>query len=97
MLAPFGTNVWGTVWISRKTHGLFSDAREVYSAWLPFTLCLDQIVDALTAFHMAHPAFHILLSIPAPSMPLASLTHALPKELQTSFELGFQVRAPNLP
>jgi AcrR family transcriptional regulator len=66
------------------------------AASLPFSLWLDQIVEALIAFHLAHPAFHILLSIPAPSMPLANLTHALPKELQTSFELGFQVRAPNL-
>jgi hypothetical protein len=44
---------------------------------------------------MAHPAFHILLNTP-PSLQVASLTHDLPKELQTRFELGFQGRAPHL-
>jgi hypothetical protein len=31
-----------------------------------------------------------------PSLEVASLTDDLPKELQTRFELGFQVRAPHL-
>jgi len=71
---------------------VFSDE----AASLPFSTWLDQIIDALLAFHFAHPAFHILLSIPAPSVQFASLANALPKELQTRFELGFRVRAPQL-
>jgi AcrR family transcriptional regulator len=75
---------------------VYSSVFSVEAASLPFSTWLDQILDALLAFHFAHPAFHILLSIPTPSMPLASLTHALPKELQTHFDLGFEVRAPRL-
>jgi hypothetical protein len=40
--------------------------------------------------------FYFLLSIPAPSEQFARLTDALPKELQTRFELGFRIRAPHL-
>ena len=71
---------------------VFSDE----AASLPFSIWLDQIIDALLAFHFAHPAFHILLSIPAPSVQFASLADALPMELQNRFELGFRVRAPHL-
>jgi AcrR family transcriptional regulator len=71
---------------------VFSDE----AASLPFSVWLDQIIDALLAFHFAHPAFHILLSIPAPSVQFAGLADALPKQLQTRFELGFQLRAPHL-
>ncbi|HEY4385377.1 MAG TPA: TetR/AcrR family transcriptional regulator [Ktedonobacteraceae bacterium] len=67
----------------------------VEAATLPFSHWLDQIVDALITFHLAHPAFHILFDAP-PSLEVAGLTHQLPKELQTRFELGFQVRAPRL-
>ena len=67
----------------------------VEAAALPFSVWLDQVIDALLAFHFAHPAFHILLNTP-PSLHVASLTHALPKELQTRFELGFEGRAPHL-
>jgi AcrR family transcriptional regulator len=76
---------------------VYGSVFSVDAASLPFSIWLNQIIDALLAFHFAHPAFHILLSITAPSLQLASQTHALPKELQTRFELGFQVRAPNLP
>jgi AcrR family transcriptional regulator len=62
-----------------------------------FSLWLDQAIDALIAFHLAHPGFYILLTIPDPSMSLASLTQALPKDMQANFERGFQVRAPDLP
>jgi hypothetical protein len=72
--------------------------RSVFSpeaAALPFILWLDQIIDALLAFHMAHPAFHILFNAPL-SLQAARLIQELPKELQSRFELGFQVRAPHL-
>jgi AcrR family transcriptional regulator len=67
----------------------------VEAAALPFSHWLDQIVDALIAFHLAHGAFHALFDAP-PSLEVVGLTHQLPKELQTRFELGFQVRAPHL-
>jgi AcrR family transcriptional regulator len=74
---------------------VYSSVFAVEVASLPFSTWLDQIVDALLAFHFAHPAFHILFNTP-PSLQVASLTHDLPKELQTRFELGFLVRAPLL-
>jgi AcrR family transcriptional regulator len=67
----------------------------VEAATLPFSAWLDQIVDALIAFHLTHPAFHTLFDA-SPSLEVAGLTQQLPKELQTRFELGFQVRAPQL-
>ena len=75
---------------------VYGSAFSIEAALLPFSIWLEQIIDALLAFHFAHPAFHILLSIPAPSEQFARLTDALPKELQTRFELGYQVRAPQL-
>jgi AcrR family transcriptional regulator len=74
---------------------VYSTVFSVEAAALPFSQWLDQIVDALIAFHLAHPAFHTLFDAP-PSLEVAGLTHRLPKELQTHFELGFQVRAPHL-
>src|SRR5258708_754333 len=85
--------------VARYTEELqqvYGSVFSVEAASLPFSIWLDQIIDALLAFHFAHPAFHILLSIPAPSVQFASLADALPKELQTHFELGSQVRAPHL-
>jgi AcrR family transcriptional regulator len=67
----------------------------VEAASLPFSLWLDQIIDTLLAFHVSHPAFHILLNAPI-SARVTSLTHTLPQELQAHFELGFQRRAPTL-
>ncbi len=75
---------------------VYGSVFSVEAASLPFSVWLDHIIDTLLAFHFAHPAFHILLSIPAPSVQFASLADALPKELQTRFELGFRVRAPHL-
>jgi AcrR family transcriptional regulator len=74
---------------------VYSTVFSVEVVALPFSQWLDQIVDALIAFHLAHPAFHILFDAP-PSLQVAGLTRQLPKELQTRFELGFQVRAPHL-
>jgi AcrR family transcriptional regulator len=67
----------------------------VEAASLPLSLWLDQVIDTLLAFHFAHPAFHILLNTPV-SSHVTSLTHALPQEMQSRFELGFERRAPTL-
>jgi AcrR family transcriptional regulator len=74
---------------------VYSTVFSLEAAALPFSQWLNQIVDALIAFHMAHPAFHTLFDAP-PSLEVAGLTHQLPQELQTRLELGFQVRAPHL-
>lgn len=74
---------------------VYSTVFSLEAAALPFSEWLDQIVDALIAFHLAHPAFHILFDAP-PSLEVAGLTQQLPKDLQAHFELGFQVRAPHL-
>src|SRR5258707_6370743 len=58
----------------------------VEAASLPLSLWLDQVIDTLFAFHFAHPAFHILLNTPVSSR-VTSLTHALPQEMQSRFEL----------
>jgi AcrR family transcriptional regulator len=62
---------------------------------LPFSLWMDQVIDTLLAFHFAHPAFHVLLNTPI-SSHITSLTRALPQEMQSRFELGFERRAPTL-
>jgi AcrR family transcriptional regulator len=74
---------------------VYSTIFSLEAATLPFSHWLDQVVDALIAFHLAHPAFDTLFDAP-PSLAVAGLTHQLPKELQARFELGFQVRAPHL-
>ncbi len=74
---------------------VYSTIFSVEAATLPFFQWLDQLVDALIAFHLAHPAFHTLFDAP-PSLEVAGLTKQLPQELQTRIELGFQVRAPQL-
>jgi AcrR family transcriptional regulator len=74
---------------------VYSAIFSVEAAALPFSQWLDQVVDSLIAFHLAHPAFHILFDAP-PSLEVAGLTQQLPKDLQTHFELGLQVRAPHL-
>jgi AcrR family transcriptional regulator len=63
----------------------------VEAATLPLPLWLDQIFDTLIAFHLSHPAFHILLNT-AVSSRVTSLTQELPLELQARFER----RAPAL-
>jgi AcrR family transcriptional regulator len=67
----------------------------VEAAALPLPLWLDQIFDTLIAFHLSHPAFHILLNT-AVSSRVTSLTQELPLELQARFERGFERRAPAL-
>jgi AcrR family transcriptional regulator len=80
---------------SEELQRLYSTFFSVEAAAFPFPQWLDQIVDGLIAFHLAHPAFHTLFDAP-PSLAVAGLTQHLPMELQTRFEMGFQVRAPHL-
>lgn len=67
----------------------------VEAAALPLLLWLDQIFDTLIAFHLSHPAFHILLNTPVSSR-VTSLTRVLSQELQARFEIGLERRAPAL-
>jgi AcrR family transcriptional regulator len=83
---------------SQYTEELATVYRSIFSAeaaLLPIARWLDHIFDALIAFHLAHPAFHILFNTP-PSSQVARLTQELPKTLQARFEEGFRVRAPTL-
>jgi AcrR family transcriptional regulator len=67
----------------------------VEAARLSLPLWLDQIFDTLTAFHLSHPAFHILLNTPI-SSHVTSLIQTLPQRMQQNFELGLTRRAPAL-
>jgi AcrR family transcriptional regulator len=83
---------------TRYTEELDQAYTSVFSAEaaaLPFSLWLDQIIDTLLAFHFSHPAFLILLNTPVSSR-VTNLTWALPQELQSRFEKGFERRAPTL-
>mgnify|MGYP001277199957 CR=1 FL=1 len=73
----------------------YTSVFSVEAAALPFSLWLDQIIDTLLAFHFSHPAFLILLNTPVSSR-VTNLTWALPQELQSRFEKGFERRAPTL-
>src|SRR6266487_587681 len=57
--------------LQRAYDSIFS----VEAAALPLPLWLDQIFDTLIAFHLSHPAFHILLNTPVSSR-VTSLTRA---------------------
>jgi len=74
---------------------VYDSVFSVEAASLPFSLWLDQVIDTLFAFHFAHPAFLVLLNTPV-SSHVTSLTGALPQELQSRFEIGFERRAPTL-
>jgi AcrR family transcriptional regulator len=83
---------------TRYTEELQSTYDSIFSveaASLPLSLWLDQVVDTLLAFHVAHPAFHILLNTPV-SSHVTSLTQALRQELQSRFEFGIERRTPQL-
>ncbi|GHO98100.1 TetR family transcriptional regulator [Reticulibacter mediterranei] len=67
----------------------------VEAAALPLPLWLDQIFDTLVAFHLSHPAFHILLNTPISSR-VTSLVRALPQQMQENFDLGIERKAPDL-
>lgn len=73
----------------------YSSIFSVEAALLPFSPWLNQVIDTLLAFHFAHPAFHILLNTPI-SSHVTSLIHAVPQDLRSNFELGFERRAPTL-
>jgi AcrR family transcriptional regulator len=65
------------------------------AAALPLSLWLDQIFDTLIAFHLAHPAFHILLCTPISSR-ITNLIEELPLKMQEKFALGLERRTPSL-
>ncbi|WP_201369620.1 hypothetical protein [Ktedonobacter robiniae] len=66
------------------------------SASLPLSHWLNQIIDGLVTFHLAHPAFLPLFSRDYLLSQFSSLAHALQQEVQTCFAFGFQRGAPHL-
>jgi AcrR family transcriptional regulator len=81
---------------SEELESVYSSVFSSETTSLPLSTWIDQIIDPLIAFHLAHPAFHILLNTPL-SLQVAGLAYDPPKELQARFELGFELRAPQLP
>ena len=66
------------------------------AAALPLSDWLNQSIDRLVTFHLAHPAFLLLFSRNAPLWQFSSAVYALQQEIQTRFEGVFQRRAPHL-
>lgn len=77
--------------LQRAYDSIFS----IEAASLPLSCWLDQVIDTLFAFHLSHPAFHILLNTSV-SSHVTNLTRVLPQGLQSHFELGLERRAPTL-
>jgi len=81
---------------TEELQGVYDSVFSIEAASLPLPQWLDQIFDGLVAFHLAHPAFLLLFSRSAALSQFASSAHALQKEVQKRFEVGFQRRASNL-
>jgi AcrR family transcriptional regulator len=81
---------------TEELQSMYSSIFSHETATLSLSVWLDQIIQALVTFHLAHPAFKILFSSTPPSLQPASLTHDLHQEVQMRFERGIQVRAPIL-
>jgi AcrR family transcriptional regulator len=75
---------------------VYESVFSVEAASLPLARWLDQIVDGLVTFHLAHPAFLLLFSRSSLLSQFSSLALALQQEVQIRFEFGFQRRAPTL-
>ena len=63
---------------------------------LPLSQWIDQIIDGLVAFQLAHPALMLLFMRNEPLLQFSSPVHVLQKEVQTRIEAGIQLRAPHL-
>lgn len=57
---------------------------------------INQCIDGLVTFHLAHPALLLLFSRNAPLLQFSSTVHALQKEVQTHLEETIHIRAPHL-
>ncbi len=66
------------------------------AASLPLSNWINQSIDELVTFHLAHPALLLLFARNAPLVPFSSSVHVLHKEIQTRVEAGIQSRAPHL-
>ena len=66
------------------------------AASLPLSDWINQCIDKLVTFHLAHPALLLLFSKNAPHLQFASAVHGLQKEVQTRLEGNIQIRAPHL-
>lgn len=66
------------------------------AASLPFADWINQSIDGLVTFQLAHPALLLLFSRNAPRLQFSSSVHALHKEVHTRVEGAIQSRAPHL-
>lgn len=81
---------------TEELQGVYESVFSLKAASLPLARWLNQIIDGLVMFHLAHPAFLLLFSRNAQPSQFSSLAYALQQEVQVRFEFGFQVRAPHL-
>jgi AcrR family transcriptional regulator len=81
---------------TEELQGVYESVFSIEAASLPLSLWLNQIIDGLVTFHLAHPAFLLLFSRNALLSQFSSLAHTLQQEVQNRFEFGFQGRAPHL-
>jgi len=79
---------------TEELQGVYDSVFSIEAASLPLARWLNQIIDGLVTFHLAHPAFLLLFSRNSPLSQFSSLAHALQQEVQTRFAFGFQRRAP---
>ncbi len=66
------------------------------AASLPLSDWINQCMDGLVAFQLAHPALLLLFSRNASSLQFSTAVHALQQEIQTRVERGIESRAPQL-
>ncbi len=66
------------------------------AASLPLSDWINQSINGLVTFHLAHPALLLLFARNASLVPFSSSVHALQNEVQTRVEGGIRGRAPHL-
>lgn len=75
---------------------LYDSIFSIEAASLPLSDWINQSIDGLVTFHLAHPALVLLFSRNAPLLQFSTSVDALQKEIQTRVEAGIQSRAPHL-
>lgn len=68
----------------------------IEAASLPLSDWINQSIDGLVTFQLAHPALLLLFSRNEPLVQFSSSVQALHKEIQARVEGGIQGRAPHL-
>ena len=75
---------------------VYASVFSIEAASLPLSDWINQSIDGLVTFQLAHPALLLLFSRNEPLVQFSSSDQALHKEVQTRVEGGIQGRAPHL-